>query len=380
MNVGVVCHGTVGGSSTVAAELARHLGRVGHAVHVIARTQPVRLDPCPPNVHFHAVPTVDLSVPGGSWPTLELASVIARVATDHSLDLVHVHYAIPHALSARIAQDLLGRSTGLPIVTTLHGTDVTTLGIDPAYQAITRLAVAQSTVVTAVSRSLAATGTRLLHRSDIRVLPNFIDTEQFRPANRSVDPHRTHTDAPPVLVHVSNFRPVKRVADCLHIFAGVIRRMPARMWMIGDGPDRQAAQALARALGISNFVDFLGNRSGIEDLLPEADLLLLPSADESFGMAALEAMSCAVPVVASRVGGLPEVVVDGVSGRLLPVGDIAGMTAAALGILEDRSVAQRMGREGRRIAQECFEASAIVPHYLEVYAAAMDAMKREGHR
>jgi N-acetyl-alpha-D-glucosaminyl L-malate synthase BshA len=262
----------------------------------------------------------------------------------------------------------------------LHGTDVTTLGIDPAYQAITRLAVAQSTVVTAVSRSLAANATRLLHRSDIRVLPNFIDTEQFRPANRSVDPHRTHTDAPPVLVHVSNFRPVKRVADCLHIFAGVIRRMPARMWMIGDGPDRQAAQALARSLGVSSSVDFLGNRSGIEDLLPEAALLLLPSADESFGMAALEAMSCAVPVVASRVGGLPEVVVDGVSGRLLPVGDIAGMTAAALGILEDRSVAQRMGREGRRIAQQCFEASAIVPHYLEVYAAAMDAVKRGDNR
>jgi N-acetyl-alpha-D-glucosaminyl L-malate synthase BshA len=380
MNVGIVCHGTVGGSSTVAAELARHLGRAGHAVHVIARTQPARLDPCPPNVHFHGVPTVDLPVSGGSLPTLELASVIARVATDHRLDLAHVHYAVPHALSARIAQDLLGRSPGLPIVTTLHGTDVTTLGIDPAYQAITRLAIAQSTVVTAVSRSLAATATRLLHRTDIHVLPNFIDTAKFHPTNRPVDPHRPRTGRPPVLVHVSNFRPVKRVADCLHIFAGVVRRMPARMWMIGDGPDREAAEALARSLGVSSSVDFLGNRSGIEDLLPEADLLLLPSADESFGMAALEAMSCAVPVVASRVGGLPEVVVDGVSGRLLPVGDIAGMTAAALGMLEDRSIAQRMGREGRRIAQECFEASAIAPQYLQVYAMAIEAMERGGNR
>ena len=380
MNVGIVCHGTVGGSSTVAAELARHLSRADHAVHVIARTQPARLDPCPPNVHFHTVPTVDLPVPGGSWPTLELASAIARVATEHRLDVVHVHYAIPHALSARIAQDLLGRSPGLPIVTTLHGTDVTTLGVDATYQAITRLAIAQSTVVTAVSQSLATTATRLLHRADIRVLPNFIDTEQFRPASRPMDPHRTLSGAPPVLVHISNFRPVKRVADCLHIFAGVVRRMPARMRMIGDGPDQQAAQALARSLGVSDFVDFLGNRSGIEDLLPEADLLLLPSADESFGMAALEAMSCAVPVVASRVGGLAEVVMDGVSGRLLPVGDIVGMTTAALEILEDRSVAQRMGCEGRRIAQERFEASAIVPAYLHVYAVAMDAMKREGNR
>lgn len=378
MNVGIVCHGTVGGSSTVAAELARHLGRAGHAVHVIARTQPARLDPCPPNVHFHAVPTVDLPVSGGSMPTLELASVIARVAIDYRLDLVHVHYAIPHALSARIAQDLVGRSPGLPIVTTLHGTEVTTLGVDPVYQALTRLAVAQSTLVTAVSQSLAATATRLLHRTDIHVLPNFIDTEQFQPANGPVERHRPCPDNPPVLVHISNFRRVKRVADCLHIFAGVLRRMPARLRMIGDGPDREAAEALAGSLGVSGSVDFLGNRSCIENLLPEADLLLLPSADESFGMAALEAMSCAVPVVASRVGGLPEVVVDGVTGRLLPVGDIAGMTAAALGILEDRSVAQRMGWEGRRIAKDRFEASTRVPQYLQVYAMAIEAMKRGG--
>lgn len=378
MNIGIVCHGTVGGSSTVAAELARHLGRAGHTVHVIARTQPARLDPCPPNIHFHAVPAAALPACGGSLPTLELASVIARVATDHRLDLVHVHYAIPHALSARIARDLVGRSPGLPIVTTLHGTDVTTLGADPAYQPLIRLAAAQSTIVTAVSESLAAAAARLLLRTDIRVLPNFIDTEQFRPAHHPSE--RPRPESPPVLVHLSNFRPVKRVADCLHIFAGVLRRMPARLRMIGDGPDRQAAEALARALGISGSVDFLGNRAGIEDLLPGADLLLLPSADESFGMAALEAMSCAVPVVASRVGGLPEVVVDGTSGQLLPVGDIAGMTAAALGILEDRSVAQRMGLEGRRIAQDRFEASALVPRYLHVYAAAIAAMERGGNR
>lgn len=357
MNVGLVCFASAGGSGTVATGLGRELVRVGHRVHVIAPVLPFRLGPLPDGMSFHPVRA------SGGDPVVALARRIAAVAHAERLDVVHVHYANPHAQAAHLATELLDGGRRLRIVTTLHGTDVTAATDAAAARAAVRDAIARSHTVTAVSRALAEAAVANLGIAAPRVIPNFVDVDEFRPAV----PRRSREGRERIVVHVSTFRPVKRTADCIEVFARIARRMPCRLVMVGDGPDVTAARELAVRLGVAARVDLAGEQPRVADYLSRADLLLMPSAFESFGVAALEAMSCGVPVVASRVGGLPEVVADGACGRLLPVGDVDGMASAALEILGDERRAAAMSDAGRRAAVERFDVRIVVPRYVELY-------------
>lgn len=358
MNVGLVCFAAAGGSGTVAAGLGRELARLGHLVHVIAPAPPFRLGELSDRMRFHRVR------PDGDDATAGLAARLAAVALAERLDVLHAHYASPHAIAACRARSLLAGRHRLAVVTTLHGTDVTAAAGDAARRDETRGALDESDGVTAVSHALAAAASEVFALDDaVRVISNFVDVDEFRPLqSRASDAARER-----VVVHVSTFRPVKRAADCVAVLARLRERLPCRLVMVGDGPETGAARALAERLGVARHVEFVGAQTRVADLLARADLLLLPSASESFGLAALEAMSCAVPVVASRVGGLPEVVADGVCGRLVPPGDVDGMASAALEILGDERRAAAMGEAGRRMAVERFDVRRMVPRYVEFY-------------
>jgi N-acetyl-alpha-D-glucosaminyl L-malate synthase BshA len=366
MKIGIVCHASIGGSGTVACELARDLARRGHEVHLLARGMPARLGPLFPGLVFHAVSEAPEFGDGG--PTLGLARRIAEIAEAQTLDLVHVHYALGHASAACQAREMLRGRHPLPVITTLHGTDVTLPGATAERREATRGGIAQSDGVTAVSDSLAADCRAIFDLPAVRVISNFIDAHAFNP--RRGDPGlaaRLRPRGEKLLLHVSNGRPVKRLGDCVEIFARVLRAIPCRLVILGGGPDAGAARMRARQLGVAAHVDFLGEQANVVDYLCAADVLLLPSAQESFGLAALEAMSCGLPVVASRIGGLPEVVEDDVCGRLLPVGDVDAMAAAVVEILRDPGMATTMGLAGRRIASQRFAAESVVPHYLKYY-------------
>jgi len=305
--------------------------------------------------------------------TLALAVAIHDTALNQGLDLMHVHYAIPHATSAWIAGGMLDANGGggrsLPIVTTLHGTDITLLGQHPSFKAITRFSIQRSHGLTAVSSFLKDETVRAFGIAEqrIEVIPNFIDTEVYR---RDKEPCHRDSLAEPgekIVMHVSNFRPVKRVTDVVEVFAHVARAMPARLVMVGDGPDRVRAQETAEALGVQDRILFLGKHASVDELLACADLFLLPSESESFGLAALEAMSCGTPVVASRTGGLPEVVPDGEAGYLVEVGDVDGMGAAAVELLADEARWQRASDAARAVAVERFSSEKVIPHYERFY-------------
>jgi len=366
LRIGITCYPTFGGSGIVATELGRRLAERGDQVHFISMSLPYRLPAYESNVFFHevAAETYPLFAQNPPLP-LMLASMMADVAETQRLDVLHVHYAMPFATSAFLAKQLVAPRR-LPVVTTLHGTDITVVGQQPAFFRMTKFSIESSDRITAVSEALkAATVESLGIHKPIEVIPNFVDPDVFAPRRR-----RTHMLAPAgtrVLMHASNFRPVKNVEMVVRIFAAVHERMDARLVMVGDGPDKPRAEQLARELGVARHVLFLGNQEVMEELLPLADVFLLPSSTESFGLVALEAMSAGVPVVASRVGGLPELIESGVTGFLEPPGNLGAHVRAVMSLLEDGALRRRFGRAGRKVAREQFEVGRVVERYRKVY-------------
>jgi N-acetyl-alpha-D-glucosaminyl L-malate synthase BshA len=369
MKIGITCYPTVGGSGVVATELGLALAAGGDEVHFISYALPTRLDLPRPRVYFHEVvaPTYPLFV---SPPyTLALATKMADVAAHAGLDLLHVHYALPHAISAILARGMMAdRGTRLNVVTTLHGTDITIVGQDRSYLPITRFGIEKSDGVTAVSEYLRdVTARELGVNRAVEVIPNFVDTTRYRPDGAS--PYALNLVAPgeAVLMHVSNFRPVKRIADVIAVFLRVLRRRPARLVLVGDGPDRALAERLVAENGAEAQTTFLGNVAAIETLLPIARVFLLPSDAESFGLAALEAMACGVPVVGTRAGGLPEVVTHGENGFLLPVADVDGMAEAVLSLTDDAERWRAFSESARRRAIDAFPEDQVVARYRALY-------------
>jgi L-malate glycosyltransferase len=369
MRIGITCYPTFGGSGVVATELGIALAQRGDEVHFISYALPSRLGLPRRRVFFHEVvaPTYPLFV---SPPyTLALATKMAEVAAHVKLDLLHVHYALPHAISAILAREMSAGNGGrLKVVTTLHGTDITIVGQDRSYLPITRYGINESDSVTAVSRYLHdVTEREFAIRRKIHVIPNFVDGDLFRPDQVSNYARSLCREEDAVLVHISNFRPVKRIADVLAVFDRVRREIPARLLLIGDGPDRSLAERIASEKGFEDRTIFLGNVPSIETILPIGKLFLLPSDAESFGLAALEAMACGLPVIGTSVGGLPEVVEDSRSGFLRPVGDVDGMAEAALSLLRDREKFDAFSHEARRRAVEEFPTEAAVARYRKLY-------------
>jgi len=375
VKIGITCYPTYGGSGVVATELGLALAEGGDEVHFISYALPSRLALPRPGVSFHEViaPTYPLFV---SPPyTLALATKMAEVAANAHLDLLHVHYALPHAISAILARGM-SNDGGAPlkVVTTLHGTDITIVGQDRSYLPITRYGIEKSDVVTAVSRYLNdVTVSELSVRRPIEVVPNFVDSKLYHPNGASEYARSLWGTREALIMHISNFRPVKRIGDVLGIFDRLRRRVPARLVLIGDGPERSLAERLAVEGGFEAQTTFLGNVAAIETILPLGKLLLLPSDAESFGLAALEAMACGVPVIGTRAGGLPEVVEDGISGYLRPVGDVDGMAEAGLALLKDESLWKAFSSAARRRAVEAFPRDRIVQQYRQLYEKTLDS-------
>jgi N-acetyl-alpha-D-glucosaminyl L-malate synthase BshA len=377
MRIGITCYPTYGGSGVVATELGIELAALGHEIHFISYSQPFRLSGRDQGIFYHEVPVS--SYPLFEFPPydLALASRMAEVAEFNGLDLLHVHYAIPHSVSALLARQMLAaRGRRLPFVTTLHGTDITLVGLDRSYLPITRYAIQESDGVTSISTYLKD---KTIQNFDvtraIEVVPNFVNCDLYTPikdeAKRAEERERLARPDEAILMHLSNFRPVKRVVDVVRIFAQVVKEMPAQLVLVGDGPERSAAEWLARDLHIHEKVHFLGKQERVNELLPLADLLLMPSELESFGLAALEAMACKVPSIATRVGGVPELIDDGATGLLYPVGDVEAMAQGALGLLKDKARMEAMRDAGRKTAQSRFCASLVVPQYVRYYESVL---------
>ncbi len=373
MRIGITCYPTYGGSGVVATELGIELAAQGHEVHFISYSQPFRLTGRDEGIFYHEVPVS--SYPLFEFPPydLALASRMAEVAEFNDLDLLHVHYAIPHSVSALLARQMLAaRGRRLPFVTTLHGTDITLVGLDRSYLPITRYAIQESDGVTSISQYLKdKTLQDFGVTRDIEVVPNFVNCDVYMPfRDESARDEARHRLAPPghaILLHLSNFRPVKRVTDVIKVFARVVREVPAQLVLVGDGPERSAAEWLARDLEIHQNVHFLGKQDRVNELLPLADLLLMPSELESFGLAALEAMACKVPCIATRVGGVPELIDDGITGLLYNVGDVDAMAKGALSLLTDAPRLEEMRTAARKTAQTRFCSTLVLPQYIAYY-------------
>ena len=371
MKIGITCYPTYGGSGVVATELGIELAARGHDIHFITYSQPFRLTGREANIHFHEVAVTNYPLFEHPPYDLALATRMAEVAEFYSLDLLHVHYAIPHSVSALLARQMLAsRGHHLPFITTLHGTDITLVGLDRSYLPITRFGIEQSDGVTAIS-SYLRDRTRVAFgiTSEIEVIRNFVNCDVYVRNPALVDTMRGRYAAPGerLLVHLSNFRPVKRIRDVVEVFARVAREVPARLMLIGDGPDRSVAEYLAREHNIQDRVHFIGKQDNVNELLPLADLMLMPSEMESFGLAALEAMACGVPTIATGVGGVPELIDDGRNGLLFGVGDVDSMAVAAIALLRDETRLRQMSEAGRKTAQDHFCASRVIPLYEEYY-------------
>ena len=374
MKVGITCYPTYGGSGAVATELGLALAGRGHEVHFITYQQPFRLPAFVPHVAFHEVSIGQY--PLFQYPPYDLALAVRmhEVALQHDLDLLHVHYAIPHATSAWMAKQMLVESgRRLPVVTTLHGTDITIVGQDHSYHAITKFSIEKSDRITAVSQFLKDETIKAFGCGNCRVdvIPNFVDPGVYTRDRADAAFRAELAGDRPVLMHISNFRPVKRVLDVVRTFAAVRREIPATLVMVGDGPDRGAAEDEARNLGVAEDVRFLGRIDGVAPLLAIADVYLLPTDRESFGLSALEAMACGVPVIGADVGGIREVVEDGVTGALRPVGDVAGMAQAALALLRDPAHWRRWSEAGVGRARGQFAIGDIVSQYEALYRSVM---------
>ncbi len=371
MKIGVVCYPTFGGSGVVATELSRAVADHGHEVHLFSYAPPARLDPFTEGLRLHEVEVS--SYPLFKYPPYDLAlsSKLAETVEDEDLDLVHVHYAIPHTVAALLVKAIL-HPRPLPVVTTLHGTDITIVGQDPSYARVTRYALDNSDVVTCVSSYLRDETRKTFDTDrDIEVIPNFVDTERFRPGESPGVRRCFAKGGEFVLMHVSNFRPVKRATLVVEAFARVIQDHPATLVMVGDGPDRSTCEARAAELGVKDRTRFLGSQADIEHLLPAADVFLLPSEYESFGLAALEAMASGVVPVVTNAGGLPEVIQDGVDGLLIEASEVDAMGARISALLADPERLTAMRAAARTAAIERFHRDTIVQRYLGVYESVL---------
>ena len=369
MKIGITCYPTYGGSGAVATHLGLELAERGHEVHFISYDQPFRLAHFHERIFFHEVEMEDYPLFKHPPYALALAVALHDAVRKHELDLVHVHYAIPHATSAWVACEMLKGERDLKIVTTLHGTDITLVGLHPSFQAITQFSILRSHGLTAVSDFLKRETVRdfSVPESRIEVVPNFVNTRIYRPGLEPCHRATLAPDGEKIVMHISNFRPVKRVEDVVEIFARVLGEIPSRLVLVGDGPDLPRARVKVEELGIRDRVVFLGEYTPVQELLSCSDLFLLPSMSESFGLAALEAMACGSPVVASRVGGLPEVIMDGETGYLCEAGDIDEMAAASIKILSDDKHRKELSDAGRAFAVKHFSSECIVPQYEEYY-------------
>jgi N-acetyl-alpha-D-glucosaminyl L-malate synthase BshA len=378
MKIGIVCYPTFGGSGVVATELGKALADNGHQVHFVTYNQPARLDFFSENLFYHEVAVS--KYPLFEYPPYELAlaSRLVDVVRFEKLDILHVHYAIPHASAAFMAkQILMTYGIYIPVVTTLHGTDITLVGKDRTYQPVVTFSINKSDGVTAVSEHLRKDTFDFFEiENEIRVIPNFIDMKRF---SLKAKDHFKKAIAPAgekILIHTSNFRKVKRTTDVVKIFAKVIERIPSKLLMVGDGEERSECEQLARDLGVNDNVRFLGKQDAIEEILSVSDLFLMPSKSESFGLAALEAMACKVPVVSSNAGGLPELNVDGVTGFLKEIGDIEGMAESSIYILEDEDRLKTFKENSLARAKE-FDLSIILPVYESYYAEVIEKSKAQ---
>ena len=367
MNIGITVYPTYGGSGIVGSELGKELAERGHTVHFIASALPTRLTELNERVRFHEVEMMSYPLFEHQPYDLALASKMAMVAETENLDLLHVHYAIPHAISAILARESIKAHRRLPVITTLHGTDITLVGADRSYLPITKYALEQSDGVTAISNYLKQSTIEHFQFDRIKVIPNFVCPDEYKPRIDCELRATLSPDGAPVMVHVSNFRPVKRPVDCIEVLARVLKKTKARLVMVGDGSERTNCVHRAKCLGISDNCIFVGKQPNIVDYLCASDLLLLPSEQESFGLAALEAMAVQVPVIASRVGGLPEVVDDGETGFLSAVGDADKMADDAARLLMDPKLRREIGRRARASATERYSTHKIIPEYIDFY-------------
>ena len=372
MNIAIVCYPTFGGSGVVATELGLALARKGHQVHFITYSYPVRLDFLEMNIHFHEVHVEEYPLFHYQPYELALSSKMAYVIKTYHIDILHVHYAIPHAYAGYMAKQMLKREgIEVPMVTTLHGTDITLVGNHPTYKEAVTFSINESDIVTSVSESLKQDTLRLFRiDKDIKVIPNFTNIKK----SKETSPCKRTVMAKPeelIVTHISNFRKVKRIDDVVRIFYGIQQKLRAKLIMVGDGPEREIADQLCKDLGIKSKVLFLGNTSDIDRILCFTDLFLLPSASESFGLSALEAMAAGVPVVSSNTGGLPEVNEEGVSGYLCPIGDVKAMAEKAIYILEDKTRLAQFKQNARKVAER-FDEDKIVPMYEALYYSAID--------
>lgn len=372
MKIGIACHPMHGGSGVLATELGIELANRGHEIHFISYSVPFRLHEFHENVFFHEV---DVSVyPLFKYPpyALSLATKMANVVLERDLDIIHAHYAVPHAVSSYLALKMLGEKARFKLITTLHGTDVTLVGADPSFQPIIKFSIEESDGVTAVSNYLKnKTIEEFGIKRDIRVIHNFVDTIRFRRLNTHCARNHYAREAEKILIHISNFRPVKRVSDVVRIFERVRQKIPSKLILVGEGPERIFIRQLVKELKLLDDVHFLCQQEYIESLLACADVLLLPSEQESFGLVALEAMSCGVPVIGTKTGGLPEVVIDGETGFLVPIGEIGLMSEKVLKILTDDTLHARFSKAARKRAEIRFDKNLIVSKYENFYNEVM---------
>jgi len=374
VKIGITCYPTYGGSGAVATELGLQLAERGHEVHFVSYAQPFRLGHFRERVFFHEVEMEDYPLFEHPPYSLALSVAIHDTARKEGLDLMHVHYAIPHATSAWVAREMLAPERDLPIVTTLHGTDITLVGLHPSFRPITRFSILRSQGLTAVSDFLRDETVRDFEvpRERIDVIPNFIDTDVWRPGK---EPCHRSTLAPggeKIVMHISNFRPVKRVEDVVEVFARICEKVDARLVFVGDGPERPRALDRAEELGVRPRILFLGKHASVDELLAWADVSLLPAENEAFGLAALAAMASGAPVVASDAGGIPEVVAHGETGYLFPAGSVAEMAEAGIALLSDPQLWTRFSQAGRQVAVERFSAASVVPQYEALYQRVLD--------
>jgi N-acetyl-alpha-D-glucosaminyl L-malate synthase BshA len=368
MNIGITCYPTYGGSGVVATELGKALALKGHTIHFISYALPFRLNHFIENIVFHEVEMSNYPVFEFPLYSLALASKMVEVAKYEKLDLLHVHYAIPHATSAYLAKQMLNGVSDLKVITTLHGTDITLAGLEPSFLPLVKFSIEESDGVTAVSRFLKEkTLTNYNIEKDIRVIPNFIDTSIYKPTSECLCKKKIAPKGEKLLVHTSNFRQVKRVSDTIRILEKVKKEVPCRLLLIGDGPDRSECERLSRELGLYEDVKFLGKQEGLVDILNSADIFLMPSQSESFGLSALEAMACGLPVVSSSVGGLPELVAHNECGYIAEIGDVDRMAKYVVQLLTNEKKYELFAENARKRAVEKFEISKIVPDYEEYY-------------
>ncbi|HEV8591601.1 MAG TPA: N-acetyl-alpha-D-glucosaminyl L-malate synthase BshA [Pyrinomonadaceae bacterium] len=368
MNIGITVYPTYGGSGIVGAELGRELAALGHNVHFISSVLPTRVTELNERVHFHEVEMMTYPLFEHQPYDLALATKMATVARAEKLDLLHVHYAIPHSISAILARESIKEKRFVPVITTLHGTDITLVGADRSYLPITRYALQQSDGVTAVSRFLKQATIETFDFDNIEVIPNFICSEQYKKLTDSPLRDEIASNGELLLAHVSNFRSVKRPTDCIEILARVKKEFAnVKLVMVGDGPERSAVAFRAEQLGVKDDVAFVGKRSNIAGYLGVSDVFLLPSELESFGLAALEAQACELPVIATRIGGIPEVINDGETGYLSEIGDIDKMAADTLRLLNDDDLRSKFGTKGRELAIQRYSIEKIVPQYVAYY-------------